>query len=253
MVTAETTKDILFAKEECTLCKFIELVSSFLPLPPQIIKLKRPDKEILEYSPTKTFPLLKSGDDFISGALPIVKYLIKSSKDDSDGVILDNRKILLGKTVKEEAKIDTWTNFIFSSLCPITAEIEAQLYGKKKFNSAIFDNALNDLLEVLGTVNEQLKLNTFLTSNTIQLADLMLAAVLHRCYNDVLTQDKVEKIPNVIRMIKFVSNMKQFVDIFGVAIPCKKRKTPEPYIEPKEEEEKKEKESKKDKKNKKNK
>ena len=97
MVTVETTKDVLFALEDCVLCKFIELVSKLLPLPPKIIKLKKPNKEILNYSPTKTYPILKAGDDFITGALPIVKYLIKSSKDDSDGVILDNRKILLGK------------------------------------------------------------------------------------------------------------------------------------------------------------
>ena len=253
MVTVETTKDVLFALEDCVLSKFIEFVSKLLPLPPKIIKLKKPNKEILSYSPTKAFPVLKSGDDFITGTLPIVKYLIKSAKDESDGVILDNRKILLGKNLKEETRIDMWTNLIFSSVFPITAEIESQLYGKKKFNSTIFENALNDLLEVLGTVNEQLKLNTFLTSNTIQLADLMLTVVLFRCYNDVLTQEKVEKIPNVIRMFKFVSHIRPFIDIFGEATPCKKRKAPEAYIEPKEEEEKTEQTSKKDKKDKKNK
>ena len=248
MVTAETTKDILFAKEDCTLCKFIELVSNLLPLPPKIIKLKKKDKDILEYSPTKTFPLLKSGDDFISGTLPIVKYLIKSAKDESDGVVLDNRKVLIGKSLKEEARVDTWTHFIFTSLYPVTAEIEAQLYGKKIFNSAIFDSALKDLMEILETINEQLTLNAFLTSNNIQLADLMLASVLFRCYNDVLTKEKIEKIPNVVRVFKFVSHMKQFVDLFGEAIPCKKQKTPEPYQEPKEEESD-DKKGKKDKKN----
>ena len=237
MVTVETTKDVLFTLEGCTLCKFIELVTKFLPLPPKIIKLKNPSKEILEYSPTKTLPLLKSGDDFFTGALPIVKYLIKTSKDESDGVILDVRKILLGRNLKEEAKIDTWTNFIFSSLLPITTEIEAQLYGKKKFNSLIFDEALKDLMEVLETINDQLTLSTFLTSNNIQLSDLMLVSVLFRCYNDVLTQDKVNKIPNVIRMFKFVSHMKNVTDLFGEATPCKKQKTPEPYVEPKEEKE----------------
>ena len=58
---------------------------------------------------------------------------------------------------------------------------------KKKFNSVIFETALNDLLEALEAVNEQVKLNAFLTSNTIQLADLMLTAMIFRCYNDVLT------------------------------------------------------------------
>ena len=248
MVTAETTKDVLFALEGCVLSKFIELVSTFLPLPPQIIYLKKPDKQVLKYSPTNTFPLLKVGDDFISGTLPIVKYLIKSSKDNSDGIVLDNRKILLGKNLKEEAKVDMWTNYIFSSVLPVTTEIEAQLYGKKSFNSAIFDNALKDLLDVLGTVNEQLKLNTFLTSNNIQLPDLMLVSVLFHCYNDVLTQDKAEKIPNVIRMFKFVSHLKKFEEIFGEVVPCKKQKTPESKKEDEKGEDNKEKKDKKNKK-----
>ena len=250
MVTVETTKDVLFALEDCVACKFIILVSNLLPLPPKIIKFKKPNKEILKYSPTKTYPILKAGDDFITGALPIVKYLIKSAKDDSDGVILDNRKILIGKNVKEEAKVDMWTNFIFYSLYPITSEIEAQLYGKKKFNPEIFKIALNDLLEVLEPVNEQLKLNAFLTSNTIQLPDLMLTSILFHCYNDVLTKEKIEKIPNVVRVFKFVSHMRNFLDIFGEATPCKKQKEPEPYVEPKEDEEE-NKKGKKDEKNKK--
>ena len=236
MVTVETTKDIFFALEDCVLCKFIELVSKLLPLPPKIIKLKKPSKDILQYSPTKTFPVFKAGDDFLTGALPIVKYLIKSSKDESDGVILDNRKILIGKNLKEEAKVDMWTNYIFASIYPITAEIEAQLYGKKKFNSEILEMALKDLMDVLEPVNEQLMLNAFLTSNNVQLADLMLTSVLFHCYNDVLTKDKLEKIPNVVRVFKFVSRLRHFVDIFGEAAPCQKRKEPEPYVEAKEEE-----------------
>lgn len=236
MVTVETTKDIFFAIEDCVLCKFIELVSKILPLPPKIIKFKKPNKDILKYSPTKTFPILKAGDDFISGALPIVKYLIKSSKDESDGVTLDNRVILIGKNLKEEAKVDMWTNYIFASIYPITTEIEAQLYGKKKFNSEIFDMALKDLMDVLEPVNEQLMLNSFLTSNNVQLADLMLTSVLFRCYNDVLTKDKIEKIPNIVRMFKFVSHLRYFVDVFGEATPCQKRKEPEPYTESTEEE-----------------
>ena len=92
-------------------------------------------------------------------------------------------------------------------------------------------------MDVLETINEQLTLSTFLTSNNIQLADLMLVSVLFRCYNDVLTQDKANKIPNVIRMFKFVSHMKNVTDLFGEPTPCKKQKTPEPYVEPKEENE----------------
>jgi glutathione S-transferase len=250
MVTLETTKDLFFGLEDCDLCKFIELVTKFLPLPPKMIKMKKPNKDVLIFSPTKTFPILKSGDDFITGCLPIVRYLIKSSKDISDGVLLDNRKILLGKNMKEEAAIDTWTNYIISSITPITAEIKAQLYGKKKFEKEILDMAVNDLIDSLGSVNERLKLNTFLTSNTIQLADLMLTAVLFRCFNDVLTKDKLEQIPNVTRLFKFISHMQKFEEIFGKYTPCNEQKTPETFVENKKEEKKEEK--KKEKKNKEN-
>jgi len=251
MVTLETTKDLFFGLEDCDLCKFIELVTKFLPLPPKIIKSKKPNKDILNFSPTKTYPVLKSGDDFITGALPIVRYLIKSSKDISDGVLLDNKKILLGKNLKEEAAIDTWTNYILTSITPITCEIKAQLHGKKKFEKEIFDIALNDLIDALSSVNERLKLNTFLTSNTIQLADLMLTSVLFQCFDEVLTQDKLEKIPNVTRMFKFISHLKEFEDIFGKYVPCTEQKAPEPFVETTPKEEKKEKEGKKkDKKNK---
>jgi glutathione S-transferase len=251
MVTLETTKDLFFGLEDCDLCKFIELVTKFLPLPPKIIKSKKPNKDILNFSPTKTYPVLKSGDDFITGALPIVRYLIKSSKDISDGVLLDNKKILLGKNLKEEAAIDTWTNYILTSITPITCEIKAQLHGKKKFEKEIFEIALSDLIDALSSVNERLKLNTFLTSNTIQLADLMLTSVLFQCFNEVLTQDKLEKIPNVTRMFKFISHLKEFEDIFGKYVPCTEQKAPEPFVETTPKEEKKEKEGKKkDKKNK---
>ena len=232
MVTAETSNEILFTKEGCLLSKFIELVTKFLPLPPKIIRLKHSSKELLSYIQTKTIPVLKSGDDFITGTIPIIKYLIKSSKDISDGVVLDNRTILLGKNLKEEARVEMWLNFIFSKIFPITIEIENQLYGKKKFDIRQFEVALNDLLEILVEINKFLEFNTFLTANHVQLGDLMLASALFTCYNDVFTQIELDLIPNVIRNFKFVSHMRMFKEVFGNAIQCIKIKKPEQYIEP---------------------
>ena len=253
MVTAETTNEILFLKDGCVLSKFIELVTKFLPLPPKIIRLKKVEKEILSSSQTKNLPMLKSGDDFITGTIPLIKYLIKSSKDISDGVILDNRIILLGKNLKEEAKVDMWLNFIFSKIFPITIEIQNQLYGKKKFDIRNFEFALNDLLEILVEIDKFLQFNTFLTANHVQLSDIMLASALFTCYNDVFTEIELNMIPNVIRIFKFVAHMRFFKDVFGKATQCKKIKKPEPFVEPiKEEKKDKSKESgkKKDKKHK---
>ena len=236
MVTAETTNEILFIKEGCILSKFIELVTKFLPLPPKIIKFKKPNKEILDFSQTKSFLLLKAGDDFFNGTLPIIKYLIKSAKDISNGVILDNRIILLGKNLKEEAKVDMSLNFIFSKIIPTTVEIENQLYGKKRFDIRRFECALNDLLEILVEINNYLQFNTFLTANHVQLGDIMLTAALFTCYNDVFTQIELDMIPNVIRVFRFVANMRYFKEIFGKAIQCKKIKKPEPFVEPEKDE-----------------
>ena len=253
MVTAETTNEILFLKDGCVLSKFIELVTKFLPLPPKIIRLKKVEKEILSYSQTKNLPMLKSGDDFITGTIPLIKYLIKSSKDISDGVILDNRIILLGKNLKEEAKVDMWLNFILTKIFPITIEIQNQLYGKKKFDIRNFEFALNDLLEILVEIDKFLQFNTFLTANHVQLSDIMLASALFTCYNDVFTEIELNMIPNVIRVFKFVAHMRFFKDVFGKATQCKKIKKPQPFVEPiKEEKKDKSKESgkKKDKKHK---
>ena len=232
MVTAETTNEILFLREGNALSKFIELVTEFLPLPPKKIELKQQDKEILSHSQTKTLPLLKAGDDFISGTIPIIKYLVKSAKDISDGVILDNRTILLGKNIKEETKVDMWLTFIYSKIFPITNDIENQLYGRKKFDIRQFECVLNDLLEILVEINQHLEYNTFLTANHVQLSDIMLASALFTCYNDVLTQNELDLIPNVIRVFKFVSHMRNFRKVFGKAVQCKKVKKPEPYKQP---------------------
>ena len=232
MVTAETTNEVLFAREGDLLSKFIELVARFLPLPPKIIKFKKPNKEILAFSQTKTFPVLKSGDDFLNGTLPILKYLIKSAKDISDGVVLDNRTILLGKNLKEEVKVDMWLNFIYSKIVPLSVDIENQLYGKKRFDIRRFESSLNDLLEILVEINNHLQFNAFLTANHVQLGDIMLTAALFICYNDVFTQIELDMFPNVIRVFRFVANMRYFKEVFGIATQCKKIKKPEPFIEP---------------------
>lgn len=231
MVTTEISKDILFTLEDCPLSKFIEISTKFLPLPPKIIRFKNIDKAVLSFAPTKNLPLLKSGDDFISGTIPITKYLIKSSKDISDGVILDNRIILLGKNLKEEAKIDMWLSFILSKIFPITIDIEKQLFGKKRFDIRKFEFVLNDLLEILSELDKYLQFNTFLTANHVQLGDIMLASALFLCFNNVFTENELELIPNVTRVFRFVSNMKLFREVFGNYNLCKKVKKPEPFVE----------------------
>jgi len=129
-----------------------------------------------------------------------------------------------------------WLNFIFTKICPIIMEIESQLYGKKLFDIRNFEFAVNDLLEILVEINNYLQLKPFLSANHVQLCDIMLTSVLFNCYNDIFTQNEINLIPNVISVLKFVSNMRLFIKVFGKAIPCKKVKNPQPYVENKKEE-----------------
>ena len=238
MVTLETSNEVLFLLKDDIFTKFTILTTKFLPLPPKIILLDSPNKEILSLSQTKTLPLLKSSDIFFSGTIPILKYLIHSSKDISDGINMDNRVILLGKNEREEARVDTWLNFIFDKIYPIIGEIESQLYGKKKFDIRSFEYAENDLLDILVDINQYLELKPFLTANHVQLSDIFLTTALFNCYNDIFTPNELNLIPNVIRVFKFVANMRLFKDTFGKAVQCKKVKKHLPYIEKKKEENK---------------
>ena len=238
MVTLETSKEVLFLLKDAPFTKFTLLTTKFLPLPPKIILLDSLPKEILSLSQTKTLPILKSNDIFFTGTLPIIKYLLHSSQDISDGITLNNKVILLGSNPKEESKVDMWLNFIFYQMCPIIEEIEAELYGKKMFDIRQFEYALNDLLEILVDVNHYLELRPFLTANHVQLCDVLLTSVLFNCYRDVFTQNELNLIPNVVRVFKFVANMRLFKNVFGKAVTCKKVKRHEPFIEKKKEDNK---------------
>ena len=199
-------------------------------------------KEILNFSPTKNFPLLHTGDYFITGTFPIVNYILNNNES--------VKEILLGKNLRNTAIVESWCNFINNNLCPITLEIYNNLHGKKPFNENNLETAINDLIEQLSIVNENLKFKTFLSSHSIDLSDLLLTFVLFNCYSEVLTKDLKEKIPNVIRHFKFVSSIENVRNILGEAKQCNERKKPEPYVEKKKEEknEKEKKEGKKEKK-----
>ena len=187
-------------------------------------------KEILNFSPTKNFPLLYTGDIFITGTIPIVNYILNNNES--------VKEVLLGKNLRNIAIVESWCNFINNNLCPITLEIYNNLHGKKPFNENNLETAINDLIEQLSIVNENLKFKTFLSSHSVDLSDLLLTFVLFNCYNEVLTNDLREKIPNVIRHFKFVSSIEDVRNILGEAKQCNERKKPEPYVEKKKEEKK---------------
>ena len=78
-------------------------------------------KYILSFSPTKTFPLIKEGDTFISGTLPILKYILN--------IHPEIKQLYMGTTLKNESSCEMWLNFISNNIIPIVNEINSQLEG----------------------------------------------------------------------------------------------------------------------------
>ena len=72
-------------------------------------------KEIVKFSPTKMFPLLKEGDFFLSGTLPILKYILNLNPE--------TKKNFNGKRFKNELSCEMWLNFISNNIIPIVCEI----------------------------------------------------------------------------------------------------------------------------------
>ena len=234
--------------EKCPQGCFIRIVSKFFKEAPTFEYINTFSEEVkaklLTYSPTKTIPLLKDGDLFVSGTIPVVKYLLALNPE--------TKKLLIGLCPKGEAVCDMWLNFLINSISPIVYEINQQLNGKKKFNKDLFDMAINDLVEQLEVVNKNLMFKTFLLGNAISLPDLLLTSFVFQMFNKILIDNLKNKIPHVIRHFLFVSSLVEVKDIYGLPTPVKEMVKPLPYVEPVEpkKEDKKEKGDKKEKKEK---
>ena len=218
----------VYLNEKCPQGCFIRIVSRFFKVSPtfEFINTMSPEvlTKLLSYSPTKTQPLLKDGDLFISGTLPIIRYLLSYNEE--------VKKLLVGCCPKIQATCDMWLNFLINSISPIVFEINCQLNGRKRFNKDVFDTAINDLVSQLEIVNKSLMYKTFLDGNSIALPDLLLCSYVLPMFNKVLVDNFKAKIPHVIRHFYFVKEIKEVKDILGEATPCKEIMKPLPFVEP---------------------
>lgn len=229
-----TAKDCtVYLNEKCPQGCFIRIVSKFFKMPPafEFINTMAPEvlTKLLSYSPTKTQPLLKDDELFISGTLPIIRHLLSSNEE--------VKKLLVGCCPKAQAICDMWLNFFINSISPIVFEINCQLNGRKRFNKDVFDTAVNDLVSQLEIVNKNLMFKTFLVGNSITLPDLLLCSYVLPMFNKVLLDKYKAKIPNVIRHFYFVKEIREVKDILGEATPCKEMMKPLPFVEPTEKKE----------------
>lgn len=222
--------DTLYLDQLCPLARFLIIILKFTESKMKVIAINElsevEQKDILHFSPTKQFPLLKSGEFLISGTLPILRYIISSDEKVTN--------LLFSTDAKSIGWLEMWLNYALMNLAPICAEITSQLLGKKDFNKGILDQAIADLMDELSKVNDYLKFKTFFYGHSIKLPDLLLACLLFDVYNTALLKDNRDKIPNVIRHFLFIANLDKVKQLYSTPLKECKEITALPFV-PKEE------------------
>jgi elongation factor 1-gamma len=162
--------------------------------------------------------LLKSNDFYLSGNLAILYYLLNKECEKTNG--------LLGKEKNDCAEVSMWLNHITYNIWPFYGHIIGQITGLVPNNGEVFKTACDDLMGMLGKINETLKFKSFLIGTSLTLADLFLAASLHPYFTMVFTEDCRKKIPNVTRLYLFASSIKQYQQVYGRPLLCKVSQKP---------------------------
>ena len=174
---------------------------------------------IRKYSPTRTLPLMQTGEYNIAGTIPIAKYLL--SLNDSI------RKVLLGENQNQTSSIDMWIDFVNFKIRPFYDYLIAPILAGVTPSEEIAKIALDDLTNVLNELNEFLSLKSFLVEHSVSLADIFLAVNLYPYYTLLFNESKRSSIPNVTRLYFYVANMKMFTNAFGnCRVLCKEQQNP---------------------------
>jgi elongation factor 1-gamma len=204
----------LFFKENCYKAKIIFTLNEFLhvKLATKTVQSLSPEdnEKLIKRSPTGSFPLLQIGDNFLSGTRAILRYLISLSNESIIDFLHPSNKL-------ESAHIEMWIDYAVSHIWTIRESLLIQDDDKLTVttNEDIKKEALNDLRYVLERVNEDLIYKTFLVTNNLTLADLILACSLKEIYEYLIDSDTILKFNNLTRWFKLVSNLKQYKTIYG--------------------------------------
>jgi len=173
---------------------------------------------ITKYSPTRTLPLMQTGENSIAGTIPITKYLLSLNDP--------FKKVLLGENQNQNSSIDMWIDFVNFKIRPFYDHLIAPIFAAAAANEEISKLAFEDLTKVLTELNQYLSLKSFLVEHSVTLADVFLAVNLYPYYTLLFNEQKRSSIPNVSRLYFYVANMKLFSNVFGQCKLCKEAQEP---------------------------
>ncbi|KZP33200.1 eEF1-gamma domain-containing protein [Athelia psychrophila] len=162
--------------------------------------------EFLAKFPHGKIPGWEGKDGFLlTEGVPIAKYLASLAPNSG----------LLGADAKDAALVDQWIHFVDTEVEAPQRIVNQMLSGIFPYLKPIHTNMMERVTRSLTTVNSHLATRTFLVTERITVADLVLASTLQLAVGITVDAELRAKLPNVARHLETIVNQPKLKEIFG--------------------------------------
>lgn len=141
-----------------------------------------------------------------------------------EGIISQPNAIMLYLAKCQPAPIEfyEWLEFSNIELRPLLQEIYGQIHNTRTPNQEKYQYSVVELLRVLETLNNHLKIRTFFVGDSLGCVDISLACHLDLAFKyaliknrSVISEETRKKVPHLLRWLRFVRNTPPFVEVLG--------------------------------------
>ncbi|KZP33197.1 eEF1-gamma domain-containing protein [Athelia psychrophila] len=179
--------------------------------------------EFLAKFPHGKIPAWEGKDGFLlSEGTPIAKYIASLAPNSG----------LLGVDAKDAALVDQWIHFTDTEVEVPYSILWFMFSGGIPYLKPIHAAMLEGLIRSLTTVNEHLMMRTFLVTERITVADIVLAAIIQTAVSNFFDAELRAQLPNVVRHLETIVNQPKLKEFFGETTYIEKAKQ---FVAPKKE------------------
>ena len=166
----------------------------------------------LNCHPLGKCPVAKTKEGYLFESNAIARYIARLSKTSN----------LYGSNDYNTAQIDQWVDFVANELEPAVKVLVGLKSGYLPANKEQEESAWHSVREVLGAVDQQLEVRTFLVGERLSVADICLASLLEELLRVVPKPDIVKEYVCVLRHVDTMINQPAFSAILKARKEVKK-------------------------------
>ncbi|KAF7966903.1 hypothetical protein HWV62_23923 [Athelia sp. TMB] len=169
----------------------------------------RQDNQTPEFKakfPHGKIPAWEGKDGFIMfESTPIAKYLASLAPNSG----------LLGGSVSEAALVDQWIHFADTEIEVPQQFVNYTLVGYFQYSKPVHTIMIERVARALTTLNEHLARRTYLVTERITVADLVVAAIVQNAASCTFDAELRKQLPNVVRHMETIVNHPKLKGIYG--------------------------------------